>query len=78
MSKITTKQFTIVYSSLNEAGIYVGKTEVINDVIGDLMYEGPFVLLKLKNDNVRRFHSDRCITIDEVITEREAISAPAI
>lgn len=78
MSTITTKKFTIVYTLPNENGIFVSKTEIIADVISDLLYEGPFVLLKLKNDSVRRFHSERCITIDEVITERDAISAPAI
>ncbi|EPP7233698.1 hypothetical protein ACTOJ1_000604 [Shigella flexneri] len=78
MSKITTKQFTIVYSLPNEQGVYVSKTEIVNDVIGDLIYEGSFIVLRLKNDNVRRFHQDRCIDINEVITQREAISAPAI
>jgi len=78
MSKITTKQFTIVYSLPNEQGVYVSKTEIVNDVIGDLIYEGAFIVLRLKNDNVRRFHQDRCIDINEVITQREAISAPAI
>lgn len=78
MSKITTKQFTIVYSLPNEQGVYVSRTEIVNDVIGDLIYEGSFIVLRLKNDNVRRFHQDRCIDINEVITQREAISAPAI
>ena len=78
MSKITTKQFTIVYSLPNEQGVYVSKTEIVNDVIGDLVYEGAFIALRLKDESVRRFHQDRCIDINEVITQREAISAPAI
>ncbi len=78
MSKITTKQFTIVYTLPNENGVFVSKTEIIDDVISDLIFQGPFIVLKLKNESVRRFHEDRCININEVIVEREAITAPAI
>lgn len=78
MPNPTIKEFTVVYVLPNEKGDLVSKTEIIKDVISDLLYEGPFILFRRKDDSTRRFHQNNCIDISEIVFQREAVIPPSI
>jgi len=78
LSNLTEKTFTVIQTYPNEEGVIVSRTIVIENVIHDLIFQGPYIVFKLKDESVRRLHQESCVDINEVIIKRDAISAPAI